>query len=43
MENPEATLAELAELLPGVTRSAMNHRLRKIIAIAEKAAEKELP
>lgn len=42
MENPEATLEELAELLPGVSRSAMNHRLRKIAALAEETAEKEL-
>ena len=32
MENPEATLAELADMLdPPVTKSAMNHRMRKLI------------
>jgi DNA-binding protein WhiA len=34
MECPEATLQELCELC-GTTKSAMNHRLRKINAIAE--------
>ena len=32
MENPEATLAELADMVdPPVTKSAMNHRMRKLI------------
>ncbi len=34
MEHPEATLQELCELC-GTTKSTMNHRLRKINAIAE--------
>ena len=35
MENPEATLTELAELhTPPLTKSAVNHRLRKLIALA---------
>ena len=34
LSNPEATLTELAEMLvPPVTKSAMNHRMRKLIAI----------
>ena len=34
-ENPEATLAELAELVePPVTKSAMNHRMRKLIELS---------
>ena len=34
-DNPEATLTELAELCePPVTKSAMNHRLRKLMALA---------
>lgn len=34
--NPEATLTELAEMLvPPVTKSAMNHRMRKLIAISK--------
>ncbi len=35
VENPEATLAELAELaVPPVSKSAMNHRLRKLVELA---------
>ncbi len=34
-DNPEATLQELAELCePPVTKSAINHRLRKLLALA---------
>lgn len=33
-ENPDATLAELAELML-VTKSCVNHRMRKLVAIAE--------
>ena len=37
-ENPELTLSQLAELFdPPITKSALNHRLRKLIALAEKA------
>ena len=35
-ENPEATLQELAELLtPPVSKSAMNHRMRKLIELSK--------
>ncbi|MCI8526251.1 MAG: DNA-binding protein WhiA [Oscillospiraceae bacterium] len=38
LENPEATLAELAEMQdPPVSKSAMNHRLRKLLELAGKA------
>ena len=37
LENPEATLSELAEMMdPPVTKSAMNHRMRKLIEMAGK-------
>lgn len=37
VENPEATLAELAEMQdPPVSKSAMNHRLRKLLELAGK-------
>lgn len=37
VENPELTLAQLAELCsPAVTKSCFNHRLRKLIALAGK-------
>ena len=36
MENPEATLTELAQMFdPPVTKSAMNHRMRKLIEQAQ--------
>ena len=36
MENPEATLTELSEMMePPVTKSAMNHRMRKLIALSK--------
>jgi DNA-binding protein WhiA len=38
MEYPQASMNELAEIL-GVTKNCLNHRLRKIIEIAE--AQKE--
>ena len=35
VENPEATLTELAAMLePPVTKSALNHRMRKLIELA---------
>ena len=35
-ENPEASIAELAALCdPPVTKSCLNHRLRKIIELAK--------
>lgn len=35
-ENPEATLAELAEMFdPPITKSALNHRLRKLCELAQ--------
>ena len=35
MENPEATLQELAEMMePPVSKSAMNHRMRKLVQLA---------
>ena len=37
LENPELTLSELAEVFdPPVTKSCLNHRLRKILQLAEK-------
>jgi len=34
-DNPEATLQELAEMCrPPVSKSAVNHRLRKLLALA---------
>ncbi len=35
IENPECTLSELAEMIePPITKSAINHRMRKLIAMA---------
>jgi len=34
LNNPDETLSELAEIL-GVTKSCLNHRLRKLVAIAD--------
>ena len=35
LKNPEATLAELAEQSdPPVSKSAMNHRMRKLVELA---------
>lgn len=40
MANPEASLAELASLAdPPITKSALNHRLRKIVQMAESIEE----
>ena len=37
LKNPEATLAELAEQFdPPVSKSAMNHRMRKLVELAGK-------
>ena len=36
MENPEATLAELAQMVdPPVSKSAINHRMRKLVELAK--------
>ena len=35
LENPESTLTELAEMLdPPVSKSALNHRMRKLVELA---------
>jgi DNA-binding protein WhiA len=34
LENPDATLQELAEML-GISKSGMNHRMRKLKELAE--------
>ena len=39
-ENPDATLAELAEILL-VSKSCVNHRLRKLVSLAEELKEKQ--
>ena len=37
-ENPEASLTELASMMePAITKPAMNHRLKKLIALAQEA------
>lgn len=36
LENPESSLNELCELIGGVSRSGLNHRLNKIIDISKK-------
>ena len=39
-ENPDASLSELGAMLaPPMTRSAVNHRLKKLVAFSEKAKE----
>ena len=39
-ENPEASLAELAELMqPAISKPAMNHRLKKLLEIAKEATQ----
>ncbi|QYJ15146.1 cell division protein WhiA [Rubrobacter xylanophilus DSM 9941] len=40
LEHPDAPLAELARL-GGISRSAANHRLRRLVALAERAAREE--
>ena len=38
LENPEATLQELAAMQdPPVSKSAMNHRMRKLVALANES------
>ena len=38
LENPEATLQELAAMqTPPVSKSAMNHRMRKLVALADES------
>lgn len=40
--NPELTLSQLAELFdPPITKSALNHRLRKLLALAKEGEEEE--
>jgi len=40
LENPEETLAQLAQLCdPPVTKSALNHRLRKLVELAKEPIE----
>ena len=41
LNNPEATLTELAEMTLGSTKSGINHRLRKLSQIAEELKSKE--
>ena len=42
MHNPELTLSELAEEFnPPLTKSCLNHRLRKLVDLARKLDEKE--
>lgn len=42
MQNPELTLSELAEEFnPPLTKSCLNHRLRKLVDMARKLEEKE--
>ena len=40
LQNPEASLTELAELL-GVSKSGINHRMRKLKALAEEIGKKD--
>lgn len=42
LEHPDAPLAELARL-GGISKSAANHRLRRLIALGERAAREESP
>lgn len=39
LSNPEATLRELAELLPGVSRSTVDRRLRRLVELAQARME----
>lgn len=42
LENPEATLVELGEMLiPPIGKSGVNHRLKKIVEMAEKIHKKD--
>jgi hypothetical protein len=36
MEYPESTLSELSEISGNITKSGMNHRMRRIIDLAKK-------
>nr|WP_122012984.1 DNA-binding protein WhiA [Maliibacterium massiliense] len=36
LEHPEASLQDLSDMLPGVSRSGVNHRLRSLVDIAAK-------
>ena len=37
-QNPEASLTELASMMePPITKPAMNHRLKKLVAMAQEA------
>ena len=35
LENPESTLSELSEMSGNITKSGMNHRMRRIIDLAK--------
>ena len=38
LDNPEATLQELADMMdPPVSKSAMNHRMRKLLQLAKES------
>ena len=38
LENPEASLTELAAMMePPITKPAMNHRLKKLVSMAQEA------
>jgi DNA-binding protein WhiA len=39
MEYPEATLDELAAMIPGLSKSGVNHRLRRLCLLAKQAEE----
>jgi hypothetical protein len=41
LNNPEASLIELAEMTLGSTKSGINHRFRKLSKIAEELKSKE--
>ena len=43
VEHPELTLSQLAELLqPPVTKSCLNHRLRKLMELGRRGGEGEM-
>ena len=40
MDHPEDTLAQLAQLCdPPITKSALNHRLRKLVELAQQDSQ----
>ena len=39
LANPEATLRELTELLPGLSRSTVDRRLRRLVELAQARME----